>query len=226
VKPNMDDGDATSVHVPAKVTPTPEQDPSPRSEGHPALGSLATKTDALGSLERFRLSQNFGTAAPVKKLLTTVAIRKPHNQEFIRASSSLTFQALTFAWKEDSRLFLVEPELVSSFPEPLRPTLLVGTINRAGIFYLWPLFLQQGEEQWNTWHRSAFDAMSIAQHHWVRVASNRELGAYETHQALASGLPEPTWPEATIMELLALAFRDQIINSPDHLIVRKLRGEV
>lgn len=179
----------------------------------------------LRGLERFRLSQNFGAAAPVKKLLTTVPVRKPHNQEFIRTSTTLTFETLTFSWKDDNRIFLVEPDFAPLFSEPLRPTILVGTSNRQGIFFLWPIFLQQGDEPWNDWHRSAYDAMSAAQSDWVRVASNRALGAYEAHQALAA-LPEPSWPELDLMKLLEIAFRDQVVDGPDHVIVRKLRGEV
>lgn len=191
----------------------------------PPLGTKSVTT-GLGDISRFRLSQNFGAAAPVKKLLTTVPIRKPHNQEFVRASENLVFEAFTYTWKDDGRLFLVEPEFVDAFPEPLRPTLLVGTTNRQGVFFFWPIFLQQGDEAWNDWHRSAHDAMLAARTHWIRVASSRALGAYEAHQAVAPGLPPPTWPDLDLDALLQIAFRDYVINGPEHVVVRRLKGEL
>jgi hypothetical protein len=39
-------------------------------------------------------------------------------------------------------------------------------------------------------------------------------------------LPEPNWPELPFKELLRVAFKDKYINSLDHPILRKLRGEV
>jgi hypothetical protein len=179
----------------------------------------------LGNISRFRLSQNFGATAPVRKLLTTVPIRKPHNQEFVRTSSDLIFDALTYAWKDDGKLFLVEPALIHLFPQGLRPTLLVGTMNRQGVFFLWPVYMKQGDEAWNDWHRSGYDAMVAGRKHWVRVESNRALGAYEISIAQVDGIPEPEWPGLTIEELLNVAFRDSVIDSADHIILKKLRGE-
>jgi hypothetical protein len=49
------------------------------------------------------------------------------------------------------------------------------------------------------------------------------LGAYEYAAAL-NGLPDPEWPEITFPEVLRIAFRDRIIDSEDHVVVRRLRG--
>jgi len=39
-------------------------------------------------------------------------------------------------------------------------------------------------------------------------------------------MDEPTWPELSMREILSLAFRDKLITSLDHPIVRGLRGEI
>jgi hypothetical protein len=225
---NVDDG----IHV---ATPT-----GARSDGEaPACPAQATESatraadsapapvgaSPLHDMSRFRLSQSYGAAAPVKKLLITVPVRKPHRQEFVRTSESLVFETVTFTTSDDGCLYLVEPNLIDAFPEPLRPTALVGTMNRQHVFYWWPVFLQAGDQPWNEWHRSAYLAMQQARRDWVRVSSNRALGAYETSVALVTGLPEPEWPELALEELLAIAFRDNVIDTADHPVLKMLRGE-
>jgi hypothetical protein len=179
----------------------------------------------LNDLGRFRLNQDFASGAPVKKIITTVPVRKPHKQEFIFASAERTFQTLTYTWKEENRTFLVEPGLASEFSEGLVATLLVGCMNRQGVFFFWPISLQQGDEPWNDWHKSAHAAMVLAKNSWIRVTSNRALGAYEAHQAQAV-LAEPDWPELSLEDLLRIAFRDYVIDHADHPILKRLRGEV
>jgi hypothetical protein len=49
------------------------------------------------------------------------------------------------------------------------------------------------------------------------------LGAYEFATAL-NGLADPTWPDITFNEVLKIAFRDRIIDNPDHPVIKRLRG--
>jgi hypothetical protein len=73
------------------------------------------------------------------------------------------------------------------------------------------------------WHRSLREAAEIAVDKWSRVQANMALAAYETTVA-QSVMTEPTWPEATFNELIRLAFRDRLIDSPAHPVVKRLRG--
>lgn len=60
----------------------------------------------------------------------------------------------------------------------------------------------------------------------VRIKANKALGAYEI--SLAKGeLPEPKWPKEpkTIKDALKIAFKDRIIDSIDHPVLKQLRGE-
>lgn len=177
----------------------------------------------IGRMDRFRLSQDFGAAVPVKKILTTVPVRKPHNQEFVRASENLIFRTLVFKANEDDALYLVEPELLDVFPGRLQPVELVGMMTRQGVFFFCPIFLQDGDEPWNTWHRSRFDAIVLARKDYVRIYSNRALGAYEVSVA-QSKFPEPEWPDRAVEELIDIAFKDHIITNMDHPVVKMLQG--
>jgi hypothetical protein len=57
------------------------------------------------------------------------------------------------------------------------------------------------------------------------VVANLSLGAYEIYQAKAD-LPEPNWPDKPFNDLLRIAFRDRLIDTLDHPILKSLRGEV
>jgi len=69
------------------------------------------------------------------------------------------------------------------------------------------------------------EAAQLATNRWVRVTANLGLGAYEIFEASAA-LPEPVWPDISFTQLLSIAFRDRFINSPDHPVLKRLRGEL
>ena len=50
-----------------------------------------------------------------------------------------------------------------------------------------------------------------------------KAGAYDVAIATAP-LPEPEWPEETFEQLFRLAFRDRVIDSIDHPVIRQLKG--
>ena len=58
---------------------------------------------------------------------------------------------------------------------------------------------------------------------WVRVKSNMGLGAYEIFEAEGS-IPDPIWPELSFDAILRIAFKDRMIRSLDHPVVKRLRG--
>ena len=57
------------------------------------------------------------------------------------------------------------------------------------------------------------------------MTANMSLGAYEIFEATGD-LPEPTWPELSVAEILKIAFRDRIVDNGDHPVVQRLRGAV
>jgi hypothetical protein len=51
------------------------------------------------------------------------------------------------------------------------------------------------------------------------------LGAYRFYYAEGQ-LPDPIWPDKSFEQILEIAFRDRIIKTEDHPVVRRLRGIV
>ena len=73
------------------------------------------------------------------------------------------------------------------------------------------------------WWRSAREAAELAMQRWLRVKANMNLGAYEM-AAAGSTMSEPEWPDVSFQEIIRLAFRDRLITSLDHPVIKRLRG--
>jgi len=74
------------------------------------------------------------------------------------------------------------------------------------------------------WFRSGREAAERAMTRWMRLVAKMDLGAYEMQEASAA-FGEPTWPTMPFEDILAVAFRDRVIDRPDHPVVKRIRGE-
>jgi hypothetical protein len=193
------------------------------------LGSSGNVPVTLGGydLEAMRLPQNFGGIAGVKKVLTTVPCRKPSNQIFVRVhpDEAWSMTAAVLQLKEDGECYLVLPELYVELAQEVRPKMLYTGMTRDGNPFLWPVNMPGEDGRLDSWSQSAHTAANLAKKSWVRLVANRTVGAYDVMQA-TNLAEEPAWPELTFGELINLAFRDKVIDSTDHVIVRRLRGEM
>ncbi len=165
----------------------------------------------------------------MKPVLTTVACRKPHKQEFIRVrpGEENRFTTACFIDKDTRDTYLVSSDVRELIAGDVVPTLLVVCISRnSPIPFLWPLTLPATDGRPNRWHESAVDAATIAEKQWVKVVSDMSSGCYLSMVAVGQ-LAEPDWSEVpTISELLKLSFKDRFIASPTHPVLKRLRGEL
>ena len=175
-----------------------------------------------------RLDQSYPDTVGVKKLLTTVPVRKPNRQDFVRVHSDQAFRltpAAIIEVKEDREVYLVRPGMASQLPGEFSVATLYTTINRQGVLHLWPVKLPAVDGKHNEWHRSTAEAAERAMQKWVRVTSSMSLGAYEIFEA-SGDLPDPVWPDYSFEEILKIAFRERIVDTPDHPLVQRLLGAV
>lgn len=177
-------------------------------------------------LASLRLTQAFEDVVGVKKLLTVVPVRKPSRQEFIRvhpgADWLLDTPLLTI--KEENEFYLVTRDLWPELQDDLDARRLVITINRQGVVAVWPLKLPDREGRLDNWSRSALEAVARAETAWIKLQSNRSLGAYDLYEG-SRDLPEPTWPEVDFQTVIRTAFRNYHIQDVNHPALRRLRGE-
>ena len=177
---------------------------------------------------RLRLSQDFTAALGVKKLLTTVPVRKPSKEWFVRCHHDPAYRIETCVveLKEDGETYLVDPSLWHELAgeSTFSPRLLITTINKQGNVFLWPIRLPSSDGRHDDWNKSALEAANYATKSWVRVQANMGLGAYEVHMA-SGNLGDPEWSVPAFNELLRIAFKDRYITSQEHPVLKRLRGE-
>jgi len=178
------------------------------------------------SPENLRINVDLLKGGAVRKLITTIPVRKPKKQEFVRVHPEPQYrlQAALVEVEVDRETYIVS---LVAFVE-LRPTEYYLTNRFVGItlqevLFIWPVKVPEPDGRKNDWHISGQIAAEHAMKDWVNVTANMSLGAYVTSLP-ASKHPEPHWPDLSLQEMLKIAFRDRIIDSPEHLAIKKLRG--
>jgi len=176
--------------------------------------------------ENLRLSQSFNETVAVKKVIATVPVRKPGQQDWVRVRSGPEWRENfpIIDLKDDREEFVVTAALVPElFSEIINKTLYL-TINRQGTVFFWPVRLPSPDGKDLDWWRSAREAAERATQTWVRVRANMNLGAYDIYEAV-SDLGEPNWPDLDYWQLIKIAFADHLITDLDHAVVKRLSGK-
>jgi hypothetical protein len=180
-------------------------------------------------LESLRVGQDFLTTGGVKKHYTTVPARKPNASEWFRLHHDEKFRldTLVLELKDSRECYLIAPALRAELvTEPLVSArrLFLG-VTRAGSPFVWPVRLPGPDGRPNRWTDTALEAAAAATKEWVRLQADMGLGGYVFFTP-AGELAPPQWPEMAFTEILRLAFRNNFIDSHDHIVLRQLRGEV
>src|SRR5438552_9284226 len=185
---------------------------------------MTDQINPFDNLSALRLSQSFADTVGVKKLLTTVPVRKPNRLDFVRVHPDPAYRLTPTAiieLKEDRETYLLSPPIARQLPGEFSVVTLYTAINRQGVLQLWPVRLPGPDGKHNVWHRSAGEAAEKAVDQWVRVTANMSLGAYDILEARGD-LPEPVWPDFSFEEILKVAFRDHYVDGIDHPLLQKL----
>ncbi len=206
----------------------PQDNPQqPTSNEQPA--GATQPSNIFADASRFQLNQSFELGV---KRVYGASCRKPPRQEFIRThpNPKMTFTAAIITLKEEmGETFLVDPPLLAEMQGEVKASMLVTTITRAGDLFLWPIAAPTDSNRSSRrWSQSSCDAAEAAKSAWVRVYANTGQGCYEWMIAGDSAaIGEPAWPEGlTIEKMLELCFRDNLITTLDHPVVKKLRGQL
>jgi hypothetical protein len=166
-----------------------------------------------------------------KRRLSVPVRRKPNRLDFVRTHRDPEYRitmALFRPGKSDSggddEMYFVHPSVLEEMRNEYRQYTIFTAVNLQGAPFLWavPLPIDDGREP-NTWLVTNREAAELAMNRWVRVASDIGAGAYSVIEY--EGAPiEPVWPEETFLDLLKLAFKNRMIDRPDHPMILRLRG--
>ena len=212
---------------PKRKVEAAEPEPQPVPEPYPS----AVSNDPFdpSNLLKMKLSQDFGAMTAVKPVITSVAVRKPHKQEFVRVrpGAEWRFETGCFVDKETREVYMVTPELWSAIPGDVTPTALVLVVSRnSPVPFLWPLTLPSTDGRPNRWHESGIEAARLAESQWLKSVSDMSGGCYVPHIAVAK-LPEPEWPvDLKMADYLRLAFQGRFIRDFSHPCLQRLRGAI
>jgi hypothetical protein len=176
----------------------------------------------------YRVSQDYVATGAVKKSLAVVRVNKPDKTWFVRVNPDPAYHldAYVFELKEDNETYLILPKVVPELGEMATPKALYTAKNRQGVMFLWPVKLPDHEGKIDDWNKSAMEGVSLARTEWVSLRSNRSAGYYDVLTA-AVPLSEPDWSDLPpFHKILEVAFKGRVIDTPDHPVLQRLRGEV
>jgi len=198
------------------------------SDGHNVNGLESMEPDPFDPAS-LRLDPEYLKSGGVRKLLTTVPVRKPNKQDFIRVHPDPEYRLCGIAMielREDRETYLLLPSYAQVLDSHLFHCCnLYLAINRQKVLFLWPAKLPEPGGRISGWHSSAVEGAEKAMSQWIRVVPNMSLGAYEFFVA-ESALSDPEWPSLPLRDLIQIAFKDRIIRGHDHPVMQKLRGAI
>lgn len=168
----------------------------------------------------------------VKKVLSTVGTDKPSKQTFFRVRDGDEYTATVGILKHEEegkigkRTYLVLPQMFED--DVLEDVLTYAQIflcqTKQGAYHLWSVSLPKDGADMSEWSATALEHIEVAKTRWIRIGRNKESNGYARTEA-ETPFPDPTWEDLPLTEFMRIAFKGEgVIASPDHPVVRKLRG--
>jgi hypothetical protein len=182
------------------------------------------------NLDALRLDPSFEKIAGVKKVLSIVPVRKPHDQEWFwvnpAAEYRINFSAIKL--KDEGEFYLTTPQIARDHEAEVKPFTLYTCVNTSGVVILWPARISTSDRRDN-WSASAHEAAQAGMKQRIRIKANMSLGGYEVFTTDSpTSTATPLWPTESLGELVNIAFMKtgRFVDSAEHPIMRQLLGRV
>lgn len=161
----------------------------------------------------------------LEKLLTSLSVRKPKRDEWVRVHPTVHARVYTYEAREDNSFYIVLPEVVEPLIDVVRYVQLSLAANYSGSAFVWPVPVPT-ERKPHRAHVTAFAAAEKAAREWIRISWGKD--EYEVYRRSSAKI-EPAWPDEIVSasEMLRFASKGggiEIIDSLDHPVVRALQG--
>ena len=178
--------------------------------------------------DRLRL-QDSDPGLAVRELVVDIPFRKPSKETFFRVHPGAEYRVnggLIELKEEDSDYYWVDPALWPQLAE--EPTFsrrqVVTCVNLQGCPFLWGCRLPGPDGKVASWVSVPLEAAKAAETHWTKLYRDQSQRRHRIR--VSDGLTaEPVFPDLTLPEMLRLAFRDRVISTPDHPVLKKLWGK-
>ena len=162
------------------------------------------------------------------EVLQRVAVRKLMRQEYgrVHASPEMRISIAAVITEENQEMYLVPPDMRVNVANEYAVFRLHVAMNRDGEVFLWPLKLPAAGARPNPWTESMTLAIETAKKSWVRVSANMAGQRYTIQLANNQQIGNPWRASLSMEELVNSAFEGRVIDTDDHPVIRRLRGEV
>jgi|SRR6516164_5139005 hypothetical protein len=181
----------------------------------------------VSAFDAFRTDQSFGGPAEASSEFS-VLIGFPREDRYCRFRPEESYRATVWTYKADRQapLYLVSSHMLKEFRSRAKKVLLAAWVDTAGQSGLLDITLSSGKFGGNDWTESKITLVEAGIKRWVRIEKNEAETAWKACYPDAD-LGEPEFPEdKTMDDYLTGAFGDRLIVDDQHLIVRRLRGQV
>jgi hypothetical protein len=176
----------------------------------------------------YKVHQSLAAAAGVKEHLSELDARSPDAAWWVRRHPDPSYCLVTMfiELKEERETYLVTPAV-----QPLlvgEPTFgrraLYLAVTMQGKPFLWKVRLPADDTQEpDKWMKAPLDAVRHAKDRWTRIAWDKEAKKHRVYTCESAA--EPQWPDCPMRDLVRLAFKDYLIDSMEHPVVRRLQGK-
>ena len=210
----------------------------PSEEGHPGVETEPTSsnkssrnvedvTPKSGDIfdDLAALGRPLDELLPSEKVLTSLPVRKPKRDEWVRLHPEIHARVYVYESKDDQSWYVVLPDFLEPLLDVVRYVEMSLAVNYAGTPFAWPVPLPT-ESKSHRAHVTAFAGAEQARREWVRISWGD--GEYDVYRR-SSAKVEPKWPSeiGSASEMLRFASKAggfEVIDSMDHPVVRGLLG--
>jgi len=203
--------------------PPDPQESNANPEDEPVLPDLPK--DMSFDLDSLALPQGFANLTEVKSEVLVVPLKKPGKQTWFATHPDSACWMITAVLKDESEddSYIIAPALWAALEGEWAAKALVPCITRQGSYCVWPIRLPDSAGKIDTWNQSALEVVRKNGGQWMRITSDHDT---KTYRALlpVSPFDPPAWPE-DLKSMIKVAIKGHVIDSIEHPLVKRLRGE-
>ena len=182
------------------------------------------------NLDRVKAKASQQSVIGVTTEYTVIPIRNPKPDEFFRVTpgEGYSMDVNILQMKTDNEWYLVDEDILPEIQleSQLKVMQLYVCVTQNSTPFVCLIPLPDSDGRLNSWHESGHKSMEEAKNFWVRRQADKSNGGYLITKASNAQLPDPKWPTESLEDLIEKAFDRYYIDTIDHPVLRRLRGEV
>jgi hypothetical protein len=155
----------------------------------------------------------------VEPTIIDVSVQKrPDADDWVRVHPGKDFQRTVTLLEHKRRIYLLTASVADTLPpEEYFCATLYLAITRENEPFLW--YVKEKPDAGHDWFHSAAECVAAAMKGFIRVRTGTK--GYKCAN-IRVALPEPKWPKESFKQILKLAFKDWLIDKPDHMPLPRL----